>query len=145
MFTYKEAPNFKYIPLEEEISLIADILQNKLKGEKYASIPCITEELKKLYPNVKKDILSRIVYLSLHIIDDRQMKTKGWRKISLEELNCLAEEKKKIIYHSQGFFGNREIKLTPKKVGERIYWMLPKCRRKYMPEFEILNSYIKEA
>jgi len=143
IFDYKEAPDFNQRPTDEEIELVASILNGELKGERHGCLPAIRERLEKRYPKVEPEILSRISYLALAVIDDQEIRAQGWRKITAQELEERGRSGKALIYRSSGIFGNSEIKLTPKEIGGRIYWMLPRACRKYMDERGILSSYVK--
>lgn len=141
MFNYNKPLSFDEKPTKEEINLVKEEL-NKL-NDRYGSIPTITEEIKKIYPKIEENIISRVVYISLHIIDDENMIEKGWRKVNRQELEELAKQGKKIKYYSQGILGNQTIILTPKKFNNEYYWILPKCKTRYMSDNNILSSWIK--
>jgi len=145
MFNYKTPPGFDSRPTEEEIALTASILNGELKGERHGCLPMIRESAGKKYPEADPEVISRVTYLALAVIDDREIRAAGWRKITASELEARGRAGKKLTYRSAGVFGVREIVLRPKEAAGRIYWMLPRARRRAVSDHSILTGYVKGA
>lgn len=89
------------------------------------------------------------IYFALHYLRDisrqQQAEKLGLQKFTLAMEKCLlpANIGKKIMFNHEGMFGQSEVILKIKKIGDKIYLMRPKARRSYIPAINFINEYFK--